>query len=114
MWFEQALRPDTLIHDRCSQIAVAIERYRRAHGEALPAALADLVPSYLTEIPEDPITGKPLLYRAASDAYMVYSLGPDGKDDGGNLRRQADPTYKGPGTMFPPSPDRGIRVLIRK
>jgi murein DD-endopeptidase MepM/ murein hydrolase activator NlpD len=114
MWFEQAIQPDTLIHDRSSRTAVAIERYRRSHGEALPAALTDLVPTYLTEIPEDPITGQPLLYRAAADAYIVYSVGPDGKDDGGDLLRKPDPTHKGPGTIFPPSSDRGIRVLIRK
>lgn len=114
MWFKQALRPDGLIHDRCSRTAVAIERYRRAHGEDLPAALTDLVPTYLAEIPEDPLTGKPLLYRAAADAYIVYSVGPDGKDDGGSLLRQADPTYKGPGTVFPPSADTGIRVMIRR
>ena len=114
MWFKQALQPDTLIYDRCSRIAVAIERYRRAHGDVLPATLTDLMPAYLTGIPEDPLTGKPMLYRAASDAYIVYSVGPDGKDDGGSLLRRADPTHKGPGTMFPPSADRGIRVLIRK
>jgi hypothetical protein len=114
MWFNQALQPETLIHDRSSRIAVAIERYRRAHGEALPAALTDLVPTYLTEIPEDPVTGRPLLYRAVADAFMVYSVGPDGKDDGGSLLRQPDPMHKGPGTRFPPGADRGIRVLIRK
>jgi hypothetical protein len=114
MWFEQALRPDTLIHDRSSRTAVAIERYRRAHGEALPGALTDLVPAYLTAIPEDPITGTPLLYRSGPDAYLVYSVGPDGKDDGGSLVRKPDPTHKGPGTMFPPGADRGIRVVIRK
>jgi hypothetical protein len=101
MWFEQALRPDTLILDRASRIAVAIERYRRAHGENLPALLTDLVPDYLTDIPEDPITGKPLLYRAGPDAYLVYSVGTDGKDDGGRMRVQ-------------PDPDTGIRVVIRK
>ncbi len=114
MWFNQALQPDTLIYDRCSRIAVAIERYRRAHGDAVPAALSDLVPTYLTDIPEDPITGKPLRYRAAPDAYIVYSVGPDGQDDGGNLLRQASRTHKGPGTIWDPSADRGIRVLIRK
>jgi len=113
MWFEQALGPDTLIHDRSSRIAVAIERYRRAHRDAIPATLTDLVPTYLDDIPEDPLTGKPLLYRAASDAYIVYSVGPDGKDDGGSLLRRPDSTHRGPGT-FPPSADSGIRVLIRK
>ena len=101
MWFEQALQPEALIHDRCSRIAVAIERYRRANGESLPAALTDLVPRYLTDIPEDPLTGKPLLFRAGPDAYLVYSVGRNGKDDGGRLRVQ-------------PDPDTGIRVLIRK
>ena len=114
MWFKQVLQPDTLIYDRCSRIAVAIERYRGAHGDAVPVALSDLVPTYLTDIPEDPITGKPLLYRTAPDAYIVYSVGPDGKDDGGNLLRQASRTHKGPGTIWDPSADRGIRVLIRK
>lgn len=114
MWFKQALQPDTLIYDRCSRIAVAIERYRRTHGDAVPAALSDLVPTYLTDIPEDPMTGKPLRYRIAPDAYIVYSVGPDGKDDGGNLLRQASPSHKGPGTIWDPSADRGIRVLIRK
>ena len=101
MWFQQAMDPDALILDRCSRIAVAIERYRRTHGESLPAALMDLVPNYLTDIPEDPHTGKPLLYRADPDTYLVYSVGRDGKDEGGKLRVQ-------------PGPDTGIRVVIRK
>jgi hypothetical protein len=40
MWFEQALQPETLIHDRCSRIAVAIERYRR-HQWREPAGCID-------------------------------------------------------------------------
>jgi hypothetical protein len=114
MLFQYSFVPDGLVQDRASRIAVAVERYRRAHGEALPTALTDLVPAYLAAIPEDPLTGKPLLYRIAEDAYTIYSVGPNGKDDGGSLLRKPDPTYKGPGTIFPGSADRGIRVLIRK
>ena len=102
MWFNTAFRPEALIYDRCSRIAVAIERYRRTHGESLPAGLTDLVPNYLAELPEDPLTGKPLLYRIDADAYLVYSVGSNGKDDGGSLLLQA------------PNADTGIRVLIRK
>ena len=101
MWFQQAMDPDGIIHDRCSRIAVAIERYRRANRESLPGALTDLAPNYLADIPQDPFTGKPLLYRAGPDSYVVYSVGRNGKDDGGKLRVQ-------------PDPDTGIRVVIRK
>jgi hypothetical protein len=33
--------------------------------------------------PEDPFTGKPLLFKRFPDGIAVYSTGPDGKDDGG-------------------------------
>jgi hypothetical protein len=109
--FRQTLRPDLLVYDRTSRIAVAVERYRRAHAEVLPPALNDLIPNYLDSIPEDPLTGKPLRYRVTADAYTVYSVGPDGKDDGGAQLRQTSPSAA---TQFPAGADLGIRVLIRQ
>jgi hypothetical protein len=53
---------------------------------------------------------QPLRYRIADDVYVVYSVGPDGKDDGGMTLRQTPPS---PAVEFPAGADMGIRVLIR-
>jgi hypothetical protein len=108
--FYQTIRPDLLVHDRSSRVAVAVERYRRTHNDALPPSLNDLVPQYLESIPQDPLTGQQLRYRVAKDAYVVYSVGPDGNDDGGLMLRHTPPS---PTVQFPSGADMGIRVLIR-
>lgn len=108
--FRQTLVPDILVYDRTSQIAVAIERYRRAHADAAPATLNELIPRYLQAIPEDPLVGRPLRFRPLPDGYVVYSVGPDGKDDGGTQLRQ---TPIGTTAQFPTGADMGIRVLTR-
>jgi len=63
-------------------VAVATTRYRLDHG-SLPEKLDVLVPAYLDEIPADPFDGKPLRLVHKDDQWIVYSIGPDGKDDGG-------------------------------
>jgi hypothetical protein len=64
--------------------AVACERYRRNEGR-WPGELADLVPMYLPAVPTDPYTGKPLYSKRTEDGLLVYGLGEDKADDGGNL-----------------------------
>jgi hypothetical protein len=51
------------------QIARAIESYRKEHGQA-PAALADLVPGKLAEIPSDP-WGRPFVYEPSGRSYRL-------------------------------------------
>ncbi len=77
---------------RCAVVLVALERYRRANHR-WPDALADLVPTYLSEVPLDPFDGAPLRYRRLDDGVVIYSIGPDGKDNGGKLGK--DPTKEG-------------------
>ncbi len=67
---------------RAARTALAVERYRLDKGK-LPEALDELVPGYMEAIPEDPFDGKALRYRKLDRGYVVYSIGPDGKDDGG-------------------------------
>ena len=62
---------------------LAIERYRLASANSLPDTLAALVPSVLDSVPLDPFDGKPVRYKKLTKGYMVYSIGPDRKDDGG-------------------------------
>lgn len=66
--------------------ALAIERYRLSRGQ-LPAGFDDLVPVYLLEVPRDPFDGRPLRYRRLEPGFVVYSIGLDETDDGGQQRR---------------------------
>jgi hypothetical protein len=60
----------------------ALAAYRADHG-AYPAELTVLVPKYLPAIPEDLFSGGPLRYKREGPGYVLYSVGPNGKDDGG-------------------------------
>jgi hypothetical protein len=80
-------REDIFLRDhallRCGVAAVAAERYRREHGD-WPGSLADLVPGYLPAVPLDPFDGAPLRYRRTEGGAVIYSVGEDGRDDGGD------------------------------
>jgi hypothetical protein len=57
--------------------------YRLEHSRH-PATLAALVPSYLKRLPNDPFAlAGPLRYEPVRSKYVLYSVGPDSKDDGG-------------------------------
>ena len=62
--------------------ALALRAYRLDH-HVYPAALVDLTPAYLLAVPRDPFHDGPLLYRRHGASYVLYSVGPDGQDDGG-------------------------------
>lgn len=67
-----------------SLAAVALERYRLRHGE-WPTNLAALAPEFLKQVPWDWMSGEPLRYRRNNDgSYLLYSVGLDGRDDGGD------------------------------
>lgn len=67
--------------------ALALRAYRLEHRR-WPEALADLVPGYLSAVPDDPFTdGRPLRFRPGGAGFGVYSVGPDGEDDGGQPYR---------------------------
>jgi hypothetical protein len=42
-----------------------------------------LTPKYLAQVPRDLFSGKPLIYRPAGNGYLLYSVGVNGKDEGG-------------------------------
>jgi len=82
---------DSIIADRRKQhgalsallLADLSARAYRAERGQWPASLADIVPGCLKAVPVDPHSGKPLAYRIAGDRFVLYSVGEDGKDDGG-------------------------------
>jgi len=64
-------------------VSLALHAYRADHGQ-YPASLKELVPAYLRAIPNDPFAVQgPLLYKRANKSYVLYSVGPDGTDNGG-------------------------------
>src|SRR5262249_11843362 len=89
---EASRRSQAELH--CAVVAVALERYRRDHGR-WPESLARLAPHYLRSMPSDPYDGQPLRYRRLDDGVVVYSVGPDGEDDGGTIDREKPPTEPG-------------------
>jgi hypothetical protein len=67
-----------------TQIALALAAYKADH-HAYPAALAELAPRYLASVPEDRFSEKPLTYEAKAQGYRLYSVGPNGVDNGGQF-----------------------------
>src|SRR4051812_45798341 len=66
--------------------ALPLKRNQLQHGR-LPGELTALVPTYLKRLPRDRVDGKPLRYRLQADgSFVLYSIGADAKDDGGDSR----------------------------
>jgi len=71
---------------RTTLAALAVERWRLAHDGQLPDSLTVLSPDLLPESPTDPFTGEALRYQRRARGFVVYSLGPDRRDDAGKPR----------------------------
>jgi hypothetical protein len=82
-------------------VALWLARYRVDNGR-FPDTLASLVPGYCQEVPKDLFTGNPLIYKPTANGYLLYSVGPNGIDDGG--RGQVD---------SPPGDDIAVRMPSR-
>ena len=69
--------------NRLLLVPLALCAYQQDHG-AYPEKLTALVPAYLSAVPTDPFAlSGPLRYKLTGKTYVLYSVGPDGKDDGG-------------------------------
>jgi hypothetical protein len=73
------------------QIHFALQLHRAERG-TFPDTLDALVPAYLDNLPLDPYTGEPFRYRLLvpgederGRAYILYSVGLDGVDNGGSV-----------------------------
>jgi peroxiredoxin len=64
-------------------VAFALARYHCDSGH-YPKNLDALSPKYLDRIPQDIFSGKPLIYRLTENGYLLYSVGLNGKDEGGH------------------------------
>jgi hypothetical protein len=64
---------------------LAIQRWR-LEKNAYPESLSELTAAgFLDELPMDLYSDKPLVYRKTKDDFVLYSLGPNFTDDGGQV-----------------------------
>ena len=73
-----------------TQLLLALKIYKLRHDK-LPESLSELVPEFFPEIPNDDFDGKP--FRYLPDKKIIYSVGPDLKDSGGEARHKRSETY---------------------
>jgi hypothetical protein len=93
--FEHVVRQET---QRSLIIAaIALQRYQLRYGK-LPPDLDSLAPEFLAAVPVDYMNGQPLHYCVEPDGlFRLYSVGLNGKDDGGNPQPLSPwTTYSGP------------------
>ena len=75
------------------EVALAVRMHYLEHGR-YPARLAEVSRRWLPEVPRD-LWDQPIAYHLKNGRPVIYSLGPDGKDDGG---QPADPIDLTPAT----------------
>jgi hypothetical protein len=81
LWFRTVVQEN---EDQLLATTLALRAYELDHG-ALPPTLDALAPAYLPKVPVDLFSaGGAPKYRVSGGKYLLYSVGPDGKDDGGN------------------------------
>lgn len=75
--------------------ALALRLYQLDHDGRRPATLEALVPAYLPSVPVDAIDGRPLRYDPARA--ILWSVGENNVDDGGDGTAVPKKYYAGPG-----------------
>ncbi|MBL8889165.1 MAG: hypothetical protein JNL67_04255 [Planctomycetaceae bacterium] len=78
--YDSTIRVQT--HSNAMLAVVAVIRYQRQHGH-LPKTLDELVGEFLTEVPLDPLNRLPLRYQIKGEGFVIYSVGVNQTDDGG-------------------------------
>jgi hypothetical protein len=91
-----------------TKLAAAIAVYRAEHGE-YPQLLDTLVPEIVDKMPVDLYHDNPFVYRRTNNGYVLYSRGPNGRDDRGYDAKDS------PSINLPPdADDLSIRLPLPK
>jgi hypothetical protein len=69
---------------RCMVVLLAVERFRLAVGR-WPNNSDELTPKFLEAVPVDPYAKAPLRYKRLANGVVVYSVGKNATDDGGDV-----------------------------
>ncbi len=68
-------------------VGFALASYRAELGD-YPQELAALVPKYLDALPSDRMVDQPLRYVVRENGFLLYSVGANGRDEGGVMKGQ--------------------------
>ena len=104
-------------HISCMTAAIATERFRLKF-DRWPVELDDLCPQYLAQVPIDPFDGTPLKSSKNEDGFVIYSVGADRVDNGGEQVWARDDRSREPSDVgiqlfnpdrrrLPPEPKKG-------
>ncbi len=97
----QAVMHRTLARQNGIVTALAMHRYRLAHGQ-FPTEINRLLPDFLSEVPRDIIDGSEIKFAQRDGQIFVYSIGMDHDDDGGvDAKRKDEPIER---SAINPSP----------
>ncbi|MGV3757612.1 MAG: hypothetical protein ACO1QS_19710 [Verrucomicrobiota bacterium] len=84
--FQKSVRAQSTVD--LAVVAMALERYHLKHQD-YPEDLATLVPDYAPSLPQDILSKAPFKYeRQSKDAFRLWSVGWNLKDDGGVIVRR--------------------------
>ena len=75
---------EKMIWEDLFRMNLALHKYRFEKGE-FPASLAELKPTCVKTVPDDQFSNKPLIYRKIDEHFLLYSVGRNRFDDGGNI-----------------------------
>lgn len=105
----KAAREDVIV--RLAQVACALERHRLRNGRH-PDRLDDLVPGLLSVLPLDPMNRQPFRYERTEDGgFRLWSVGLNGRDDGGVMPRSTDNDREGDWVWPSPVPSTDRRLF---
>ena len=89
---------------RATTLALALRLHARQNRGKYPAGLADLCVEVDADDLIDPFAGGEFGYARTSGAWTLYSVGPDGNDDGGRPGDRWDSEGSDMVYVFPPEP----------
>lgn len=75
-----------------ARLTAALRRRQAATGR-YPERLETLVDEYIPAVPVDPFTGEALHYKLTEEGFVLYSVGVDLADDGGDPRKDLAVRY---------------------
>ena len=87
----RATRDKGMANAAIGQAAMALAAYKARFG-SYPAVLANASNRLGWRIPDDPFSGKSLIYKRQGTGYLLYSIGSNLRDDGGAPRTKNDET----------------------
>lgn len=69
-----------LMREKLVEVAIVLEDYNR-NNHGYPNTLKQLIPNYISEVPNDEYNGKKIKYTHKDKGYFLYSVGENGNDD---------------------------------